>query len=124
MTSLDHALSDRLPIAGSDAPAPLWRRFLQRFAGGIRTGGEPPLARLPRVKRPPVYRISRVWANRWVVLLPGSALGHVFESAAEAEAFVRGKCGDKASMVEIEIGDLYVAARLEPNRPLLFSSCR
>jgi len=26
--------------------------------------------------------------------------------------------------VEIEIGDLYVAARLEPNRPLLFSSCR
>ena len=120
MTSLDHALSDRLPIAG----APLWRRFLQRFAGAIRTGGEPPRARLPRVKRPPVYRISRVWANRWVVLLPGSALGHVFESAAEAEAFVRGKCGDKASMVEIEIGDLYVAARLEPNRPLLFSSCR
>ncbi|HTZ80130.1 MAG TPA: hypothetical protein VMC10_19630 [Stellaceae bacterium] len=123
MTTLDHTLDGGLPSGGDAAAEPLWRRFLQRFAGAVRAGGEPPEP-LPPVRRPPVYRISRVWASHWVVTTPGKTLGYVFESAREAEIFVRQKCEGKPATVEIEIGDLYVAARLEPNRPLLFGSLR
>lgn len=126
MTSFDRALDDGLPlVTGTASSETLWRRFLQRFAGAARSGGEPPGEPVPpRGNRLPVFRITRVWADRWVVLRPGSTIEHAFDSAASAEGFVRHECGDTPAMIEIHIGELYVAARLEPNRPSLFGACR
>jgi hypothetical protein len=118
MTSLAHAVDGGLPPATDAAPSgSLWRRFMQRFAGG-----EPPDEPVPpsRGHRLPVFRITRVWADRWLVQRPGSPMEHAFDGPAGAEAFVRHECGDRPVMVELRIGELYVAARLDPDRPSLF----
>src|SRR5277367_2776465 len=123
MTSLAHALDAGLPPAADAAPsASLWRRFLQRFVGAARTGGEPPGEPIapPHRYRLPVFRITRVWAGRWLVQRPGSTMEHAFDGPASAEAFVRHECGDRPAMVELHIGELYVAAHLDPDRPSLF----
>jgi hypothetical protein len=123
MTSLAHVLDAGLPpAADASSSGSLWRRFLQRFAGVGRTGGEPPNEPVPpaRGHRLPVFRITRVWADRWLVQRPGSTMEHAFDGPASAEAFVRHECGDEPVMVELHIGELYVAARLDPDRPSLF----
>lgn len=118
MTSLAHALDAGLPPAAEAAPpGSLWRRFLQRFAGR-----EPPGEPVPPPRRLPVFRITRVWADRWLVQRPGRTMEHAFDSPASAEAFVRHECGDAPAMVELHIGELYVAARLDPDRPSLFGA--
>lgn len=119
MTSLDRTfVGDPLPATGAAPSSSLWRRFLDRFAGVSRTGGEPVAP--PRGHRLPVFRITRVWADRWLVGRAGGAMEHAFDGPASAEAFVRRECGDAPAMVELHIGDLYVAARLDPDRPSLF----
>ncbi len=127
MTSLDHCWDSELSVAAGTAPSEsLWRRFLQRFAGSVRTGGEPPREPAPlppRKDRLPVFRITRVWANRWLVQRPGSAMEHAFDGPGSAEAFVRHECDGTPVMIELHIGELYVAAKLDPNRPSLFGSC-
>jgi hypothetical protein len=125
MTSLAHALDAGLaPAADAATSGSLWRRFLQRFAGAGRTGGEPPGEPIapPHRHRLPVFRITRLWAGRWLVQRPGSTMEHAFDSAARAEAFVRHECGNAPAMVELYIGELYVAARLDPDRPSLFGA--
>ena len=45
---------------------------------------------------------------------------HAFDDPASAEAFVRHQCAGSPAMVELHIGELYVAAQLDPTRPALF----
>jgi hypothetical protein len=68
----------------------------------------------------PVFRITRVELDCWVVVRPGRSTGHAFADPESAEAFVRRECGGAPTMVELFIDELYVSARLEPNRPPLF----
>jgi hypothetical protein len=122
MTSLHRGFDSDLTAAVGAVPSDtLWRRFLQRFTGLARPGGEPSREPLPpRRSCLPVFRITRVWADRWLVQRPGSPMEHAFDGPAGAEAFVRHECGDRPVMVELHIGELYVAARLDPDRPSLF----
>jgi hypothetical protein len=121
MTSLEHLLgSEPLVAVGARPSETLWRRFLQRFTGAARTGGEPSGQPVPlRRDRLPVFRITRVRMDRWLVQRPGSTIEHAFDSPASAEAFVRHECGDRPAMIELHIGELYLAAHLDPNRPSL-----
>lgn len=70
--------------------------------------------------RRPVYRITRIWENHWVVVRPRSPVEHVFHNRATAEAFVRHDAGDFPATIELCIDDLYVTAQHDPKRPALF----
>jgi hypothetical protein len=123
MTSLDHVLGGDAPSrAGDSAPESLWQRFLRRFIEAPREANLATAALEAREGRAnlSVFRITRVELDRWVVVLPGRSSGHEFADPESAEAFVRSECGDASAMVELYIDELYVSARLEPNRPPLF----
>ncbi|HUK07998.1 MAG TPA: hypothetical protein VLX09_09040 [Stellaceae bacterium] len=105
-------------VAAAGASRPWWRRLQRLF-------GSDPLARARGLLRSlkgnrrgePVYRITRVWMDRWVVLRPGASMEHAFSTLGEAAAFVRHEAGWSPVTVELFIGDLYVAAYHDPNRP-------
>ena len=74
-------------------------------------------ARLGRVERVPVYRITRDREDRWVMERPGAAIAHAFPDLEQAVAFVRHECLYKPATVELRVDDLYVVAQLDPNKP-------
>ena len=78
-----------------------------------------PLSRGRRLSRI-VYRITRVRDDRWVVQRPDSDVTRVFGSPALAEAFVRHECAGSSATVELRIGDVYMATRLDAECPALF----
>ena len=105
-------------ISAASGASP-WSRLLRRVLGSdsvarVRatlrslTGGR-------RVQ--PVFRITRVWMVRWVVVRPGATMEHAFSTLDEAVAFVRHEAGSSPVGVELYIGDLYVGAFYDPNRP-------
>lgn len=122
MTSLEHLLAtEPLVAVGARPSEKLWRRVLRRFTGAARTGGEPSGQPVPpRRERLPVFRITRVGTDRWLVQRPGRTIEHAFDGPASAEAFVRHECGDSPAMIELHIGELYLATHLDPTRPSLF----
>ena len=65
----------------------------------------------------PVYRITRIAQDRWVVERPGASMEHAFADLEQAVAFVRHECLYKVATVELRIDDLYVVAQLDPNLP-------
>ena len=65
----------------------------------------------------PIYRITRVAPDRWVVERPGASMEHAFATLEEAVACVRHECLYKAATVELRVDDLYVVAELDPNKP-------
>lgn len=67
--------------------------------------------------RLPVYRITRVRMDRWVVVRPGATMEHAFSTLDEAVTFVRHEAGPLRATVELFIGDFYVAAFHDPDKP-------
>ena len=68
-------------------------------------------------ERLPIFRISRVWEDRWIVTRPGALIGHSFSDLTSAVNFVRRECPLSAAVVELYIGDLYVVAFHDPDAP-------
>ena len=105
-------------INRSRSPSP-WSQFVQRLSGSSRVARA--RAVLQSLKgyrtRQPVYRITRVWMDRWVVVRPGATMEHAFSTLDEAVAFVRHEAGPSRVTVELFIGDLYVAAYHDPDKP-------
>jgi hypothetical protein len=65
----------------------------------------------------PVFRLSRLRANRWIVLRPGGLIEHGFPDLAQAVAFVRAESDGAPVTVELRIGELYAVAHLEHGEP-------
>lgn len=127
MTSFDRVLGgDVAPRAGGSPVESLWRSFLRRFIEAPREANLTAAAREGRKDRVhlPVFRITRVDMDRWIVVLPGDSSGREFGDPASAEAFVRSECGDAPVTVELCVDELYVSARLDPSRPPLFRSSK
>jgi hypothetical protein len=65
----------------------------------------------------PIYRVTRITEDRWVVERPGASMEHAFANLEEAVAFVRHECLFTLATVELRIDDLLVVAQLDPNHP-------
>ena len=100
----------------AETPA-LWRRMLVRFADAVWSILSPGRWHGDARHRLPIFRISRVWEDRWIVTRPGALIGHAFPDLASAAAFVRHECPDEPAAVELYIGDLYVVAFHDPHKP-------
>ena len=96
-----------------------WSRLLRRLLGsGHVARARGVLRSLAGHRRlQPVFRINRVWMDRWVVVRPGATMEHACPTLGEAVAFVRHEAGHSPATVELFIGDLYVAGFHDPNRP-------
>jgi hypothetical protein len=73
--------------------------------------------RVRRAAPIPVYRITRVDVDRWVVERPGATMEHAFANLEEAVSFIRHECLYHPATVELRVDDLYVVAQLDPNKP-------
>jgi hypothetical protein len=89
----------------TEAAVPRW---LRRIAGKRARRRAAPV---------PVYRITRVAADRWVVERPGASMEHAFANLEEAVTFIRHECLYAPATVELRVDDLYVVAQLDPNKP-------
>ena len=113
MSSLQHVgdfsfAPESSPVGAGSA----WSRWLRRIMGSARNR-----ARRVRAERAPVYRITRVGEDRWVVERPGAAMEHAFADLEQAVAFVRHECHHTRATVELRVDDLYVVAQLDPHKP-------
>ena len=108
-----------VPIGRSNAiEAPsFWRRVFAAVTGAARTLITPGLRRGHTHDRLPIFRISRVWEDCWIVRRPGALIGHAFPDLASAAGFVRRECPDTPAAVELDIADLYVVAFHDPHKP-------
>src|SRR5690349_13364022 len=89
-----------------------WSRWLRRIMNSTRGRARPGAS-----ARVPVYRITRVDEDRWIVERPGAAMEHAFPDLEQAVALVRHECHYKPATVELRVDDLYVVAQLDPNKP-------
>jgi hypothetical protein len=109
MTTLQHvALMD----FASEPDEGAWSRWLRRIMGSARNHA----LRLG-AERLPIYRITRVVKDRWVVERPGAVMEHAFADLEQAVTFIRHESGFKPATVELRIDDLYVVAQLDPSQP-------
>ena len=110
MTALQHVADlDFAPDPADPAAESALPRWVRRIvAGRERPRRAPPM---------PVYRITRVAGDRWVVERPGASMEHAFANLEEAVAFIRHECLYKPATVELRVDDLYVVAQLDPNKP-------
>jgi hypothetical protein len=110
--------SSTMPFA-SAGDAPPWSRFLQRLLRS--TGPARARAALWSLKggrrRQPVFRITRASPTRWIVVRPRATIEHAFTTLTDAVNFIRHEAGLAPATVELYIGDLYVAAYYDPDRP-------
>jgi hypothetical protein len=114
MSTLQHVADFDFP-PGSHAvgAGSAWSRWLSRIMGSARNR-----VRRGRAERVPIYRITRVSEDRWVVERPGASLEHAFPDLEQAVTFIRHECLYKAATVELRVDDLYVVAQLDPNNPV------
>jgi hypothetical protein len=106
MTALQHVADLDFPDRSiTEGELPRWLR---------RIVGNRPRRRAAPV---PVYRITRVAADRWVVERPGASMEHAFATLEEAVTFIRHECLYNPATVELRVDDLYVVAQLDPNKP-------
>src|SRR5689334_6058763 len=97
------------PTPESAETGSAWLRWLGRIMGSTRR-------RTPRTCLP-VYRITRIAEDKWVVERPGAAMEHAFADLQQAVAFVRHECLFEPATVELRVDDLLVVAQLDPNNP-------
>ena len=114
MTAITSPSIDR-----SRLPSP-WSQLLQRLRGSSHVARARTVLQSLTGQRTrlPLYRITRVWTDRWVVMRPGGTMEHAFATLDEAVAFVRHEAGPSRATVELFIGDLYVAAYHDPDKPV------
>ena len=113
MSSLQHVAdldfhTDAAPARAQSA----WSRWLGRIMGPARNR-----VRHGRAGRLPVYRITRLQEDRWMVERPGASMEHAFPDLEQALALVRHECLHKPATVELRVDDLYVVAQLDPDKP-------
>ena len=112
MTSNHRVLPCTRPAAH---PEPLWVLWLYRLVALVRGLSAQTKAR-DAGSHEPVFRITEISEDRWLVERPGASLEHAFPDLETAVAFVRSESLTPA-MVELRIGDLYVVARFDPRQP-------
>jgi len=113
MTTLQHVADfDFSPEPQSVGTGSPWSRWLDRIMGSARKR-----TRTSRAARVPVYRITRVSEDSWVVERPAPSMEHAFPDLEQAVAFIRHECLYKPATVELRVDDLYVVAQLDPNHP-------
>jgi hypothetical protein len=120
MTALATSTIDRTGSQASTASrGSPWLRLLRRLCGSGHVARARGVLRglTGNRRRQPVFRINRVWMDRWVVVRPGATMEHAFPTLGEAVSFVRHEAGQSAATVELFIGDLYVAGFHDPNWP-------
>jgi len=95
---------------------PLWWRWLSSLTNAARgfSWRRPSTA---GYGREPIFRIAGSGENRWVVERPGAAFEHAFPDLEGVVAFIRHESEATPATVELRIGDLYVVARIDPDRP-------
>src|SRR5579872_1061914 len=109
MTTLQHVADLDFatePARGPESALPRWVRRIVRDR-----------ARSRREADMPVYRITRVATDRWVVERPGASMEHAFADLEEAVAFIRHECLYEPATVELRVDGLYVVAQLDPTKP-------
>jgi hypothetical protein len=113
MTTLQHVAHLNFPPE-PDPPAAgsTWSRWLGRIMSSARHR-----ARWGRPERVPVYRITRISEDRWVVERPSASMEHAFADLEQSVAFIRHECLNTPATVELRVGALYVVAQLDPNDP-------
>ncbi len=110
MTTLQpDAEFDFAPALRSGERGSVWLHWLGRIMGSTRER-----ARRPRL---PVYRITRVAEDSWIVERPGAAMEHAFSDLEQSVAFVRHECLYDPATVELRVDDLLVVAQLDPSKP-------
>jgi len=116
ITSTIERAPAQISVASGASP---WLRLLRRMLGSHYVArARAALRSLKGGRRiQPVFRITRVWMGRWVVVRPGAIMEHEFSTLDEAVAFVRHEAGSSPVGVELYIGDLYAGAYYDPNRP-------
>jgi len=107
VADIEFSLESKAIWAGS-----AWPRWLSGIMGSDRSR-----AKRGRAARLPVYRITRLAEDRWVVERPGAAMEHAFPDLEQAVAFIRHECLRNAATVELRVDDLYVVAQLDPSKP-------
>jgi hypothetical protein len=91
------------------APGSAWLRWLERILGVTSDRTRP--------SHLPVYRITRIAEERWVVERPGAAMEHAFFDLEQAVTFVRRESFYEPATVELRADDLLVIAQLDPSNP-------
>lgn len=113
MASLQHVADIEFPAESTAVKAAsAWSRWLGGLMGSARSR-----VRRGRAARVPVYRITRLAEDRWVVERPGAAMEHAFPDLEQAVAFIRHECPRDLATVELRVDDLYVVAQLDPSKP-------
>jgi len=113
MATLQHVADfDFEPETGTVGAGSAWSGWLSRIMGSARDR-----ARRRRAAQVPIYRITRVAEDSWVVERPGASMEHAFSDLEHAVAFIRHECLCKPATVELRVDDLYVVAQLDPNNP-------
>ena len=114
------AHSDFKATARQLRAAPLWPHWLRRVIASVvhfaRARSE------ARDLRPaPIFRIERLWHDRWIACRRDSLVNRVFPNLERAVAYIVDESGGSPVTVEVRIDDFYVVAPLDPQQPgLLF----
>src|SRR5579871_3118724 len=87
MTTLQHVTDLDFAADTRSAGAGTWPRWLAKIMGCARRQ-----ARRERAAPVPIYRITRVDPDRWVVERPSASIEHAFSGPEEAVAFIRRDC--------------------------------
>jgi hypothetical protein len=109
MTALQHVAGHDFatePSSGEESVLPRWVRRIVSDLGRSR-----------RAQPLPVYRITRIEEDRWVVERPGASVEHAFANLEGAVTFIRHECLYNPATVELRVDDLYVVAQLDPRKP-------
>lgn len=111
MTTLQHVADFEFASKPSAVGGNAWSRWLGRIMGSARNRVQRGRASVP------IFRITRVSEDRWVVERPGASMEHAFADLEQAVTFIRHECLYKPATVELRVDDLYVVAQLDPNNP-------
>jgi hypothetical protein len=104
--------------------AAFWRHLLRHFKSSAPISVAASRATHDPAPRLPVYRITRVGENHWMVQRPGSEMQHAFDDPCSAEAFVRRESAGSPAALELRVGSFFSSVRVDPTGPTLFRGAR
>jgi hypothetical protein len=65
----------------------------------------------------PVFRVTRIRPDLWIVLVPGSPIEHSFAALEEATAFIRRESRYSSATIELRVDCIIAVAYLDPYGP-------